>query len=271
MSGTGNDFIIIDNRSSIVPTEEMADLAVNVCRRRQSVGADGLIFIHNDPELDFSWRFFNSDGSEAEMCGNGTRCAARFAFLNGIAGPEMTFRTMVGPIKASVNGTSVRSQLTPPSGMEKRFSLNLGGGSDLDVGYIDTGVPHTVVFLESGELPEYPVADQGREIRFHPRFAPAGTNVNFVEVLNPDTIGVRTYERGVEGETLACGTGAVAATILCVARKTAVPPVHVHTSGGDILKIHIDPEELLGSEVFLEGAALIVYNGQLTEETVQGG
>jgi len=271
MSGTGNDFIIIDNRSDIVPAEEMADLAASICRRRQSVGADGLILIHDDPEFDFSWRFFNSDGSIPEMCGNGTRCAARFAFLNGIAGPEMTFRTMVGPIKASVNGTSVRSQLTPPSGMEERFSLNLGGGSDLDVGYIDTGVPHVVVFLENGELSEYPVADQGREIRFHPRFAPAGTNVNFVEVLNPDTIGVRTYERGVEGETLACGTGAVAATILCVARKTAVPPVHVHTSGGDILKIHIDPEELLGSEVFLEGAALIVYNGQLTEETVQGG
>jgi len=271
MTGTGNDFIIIDNRSEIVLADAMADLAASICRRRQSVGADGLIFIQNDPELDFSWRFFNSDGSAPEMCGNGSRCAARFAFLNGIAGSEMTFRTMVGPIKASVNGTAVRVQLTPPSDMEKAFSLNLGGGSDLDVGFIDTGVPHTVVFLESGELGGYPVVDRGREIRFHPRFAPAGTNVNFVEVLNRHTIGVRTYERGVEGETLACGTGAVASTVLCVTRKIAVPPVQVHTSGGDILQIHIDPEDPLGNEVFLEGAALIVYNGQLTEEIVQGG
>lgn len=271
MTGTGNDFIIIDNRSKAVPPGEMAELAASICTRRQSVGADGIIFIDEDAELDFSWHFFNSDGSEAQMCGNGSRCAARFAFLNGIAGTEMIFRTMVGPISASVNGTSVRVQLTPPSGMEKGFSLNLGGGKDLEVGFIDTGVPHTVVFLEKGELQGYPVADQGREIRFHPRFAPAGTNVNFVEVLKPDTIGVRTYERGVEGETLACGTGAVASTILCVARNQAIPPVQVYTSGGDILKIDVDPQDPLEGEVFLEGNALVVYKGQLTEEIVRGG
>jgi len=271
MSGTGNDFIIIDNRSGSIPEEEMADFAVNACRRSQSVGADGLILIQDDPNVDFSWRFFNSDGSAAEMCGNGARCAARFASLNGIAGSDMTFRTTVGPIKARVDGKSVRVQLTPPSGMEKSFSLNLGGGKELEVGYINTGVPHTVVFVQSGDLQKYPVVELGREIRFHPRFAPAGTNVNFVEVFNSNTIGVRTYERGVEGETLACGTGAVASTVLCVARQTAVPPVEVHTSGGDILKIHLDPADPLGEEVYLEGAALIVYSGQLTEETVQGG
>ncbi len=271
MTGTGNDFIIIDNRSGNIREEEMAAFATNMCRRRQSVGADGLILIQDDPDLDFSWRFFNSDGSKAEMCGNGARCAARFASLKDIAGSDMTFRTLVGPIKARVDGKSVRVQLTPPSGMEKSFSLNLGGGSELEVGFINTGVPHAVVFVESGELQKCPVVELGREIRFHPRFAPAGTNVNFVEVLNSNTIGVRTYERGVEGETLACGTGAVASTVLCVARQIAFPPVEVHTSGGDILKIHLDPGNPMGEEVYLEGAALIVYSGQLTEETVQGG
>ncbi|TNF45259.1 diaminopimelate epimerase [bacterium] len=271
MSGTGNDFILIDNRSGIIAEEDMAGIAVDACRRRQSVGADGLILIQDDPDMDFSWRFFNSDGSQPEMCGNGARCAARFASLNGIAGSDMTFRTLAGPIKAKVNGSSVRVQLTPPSGMKKSFPLNLGGGDELDVGFINTGVPHTVVFLESGELQNYPVVNLGREIRFHPRFAPAGTNVNFVEVLNSNTIGLRTYERGVEDETLACGTGAVASTVLCVARQVAASPVEVHTFGGDVLKIHLDPEDLLGEEVYLEGAALIVYSGQLTEETVRGG
>jgi diaminopimelate epimerase len=218
MSGTGNDFIIIDNRGKIVADEEMVDLAIRACRRGQSVGADGLLLIENDPEMDFAWRFFNSDGSEAEMCGNAARCAARLAYLDGIAGEESVFRTIAGPIRASVKGSVVRVQLTRPSGLEAEFQLELDDGRVLTVGFVDTGVPHTVIVLDDGSLRDAAVHDLGRQVRFHPRFAPAGTNVNFVQVSDPEQIEVRTYERGVEAETLACGTGVVASVIVANAR-----------------------------------------------------
>ncbi len=271
MSGTGNDFVIIDNRSGVVPEDEMVSLAVQVCRRRLSVGADGLILIHDDPELDFSWRFFNSDGSEPEMCGNGARCAARFAFTEKITGPSMIFRTISGPIKAEMRGSRVRVQLTPPQGMERLFSLRIGGGNEIEAGFIDTGVPHTVILVADADLDNTPVSELGREIRYHPRFAPAGTNVNFVAVSDTGTIRIRTFERGVEGETLACGTGAVASAIICAARGLVTPPVEVRTHGGESLAIHTDPVDPAHGRAKLEGAAHIVYRGQLTEETVSGG
>ena len=271
MSGTGNDFIIIDNRSDIVEPEEMRSLAVHACRRRQSVGADGLILLQGDADLDFSWRFFNSDGSEAEMCGNGARCAARFAQMEGITGSAMTFRTLAGPIRAEVDDDVVKVQLTAPAGAEDKFGLQLENGDEVEVGFIDNGVPHTVVVLQAGELADVDVAKMGREIRFHPRFAPAGTNVNFVEIIDDGGISVRTYERGVECETLACGTGAVASAIICAMLGLADPPVNVQTQGGDILRIYLDDEDPAGREVFLQGTALLVYRGQLTEETIRGG
>ena len=271
MSGTGNDFILIDNRSGVVGEDEMAPLAVQVCRRRQSVGADGLILIHDDPELDFSWRFFNSDGSEAEMCGNGARCAARFAFTENISGPLMIFRTTAGPIEAEMRDSRVRIQLTPLQGMERTFSLRLRGEDEIEAGFINTGVPHTVILVDEADLDDTPVPDLGREIRYHPRFAPAGTNVNFVAISDTRTIRIRTYERGVEGETLACGTGAVAAAVICTARKLVTPPVEVRTCGGESLTIHIDPVDPVRGRTCLEGAAHIIYRGQLTGETVPGG
>lgn len=271
MSGTGNDFILIDNRDHSIGSEEMRSLAIRVCRRRQSVGADGLILLQEDPELDFSWRFFNSDGSEAEMCGNGARCAARFANMSGIAGSGMVFRTIAGPIRAEVEDNGVRVQLTRPFGTEKSFDLELESGEEIEAGFIDTGVPHTVIVVPEGKLKEVPVELLGREIRYHPRFSPAGTNVNFVEILDREGIRIRTYERGVEGETLACGTGAVAAAIICVLRRLVDPPVRVQTHGEDVLRIYLDGENPVEGEVFLQGPALLVYRGQLTEETIRGG
>ncbi len=271
MTGTGNDFIIIDNRPNLVAPDDMRSLAIGACRRRQSVGADGLILLQEDSELDFAWRFFNSDGSEAEMCGNGARCAARFAHLEGVSGPTPTFRTLAGPIKAEVVGDMVRVQLTPPVGAEEAFGLELETGEEVEVGFVDTGVPHTVVVVPEGELESKAVERMGREIRFHPRFSPAGTNVNFTEVNDRGTIRVRTYERGVEGETLACGTGAVAAAIICALRGLADAPIAVHTRGGDILTIYLNQSNPTDGEVFLQGTALLVYRGDLTEESLRGG
>ncbi len=271
MSGTGNDFIIIDNRDKIVADDEMVDLAVQACRRGQSVGADGLLLNEDDEELDFAWRFFNSDGSEAEMCGNAARCVARLAYLDGIAGPEPVFRTIAGPIRASVNGSTIRVQLTKPHGLLPEFTLNLDDGRVLKAGFVDTGVPHTVLVLEDNNLEAAAVEDLGREIRFHRRFAPAGTNVNFVQIMDTGNIHVRTYERGVEAETLACGTGIVASAIITSAKGLTSPHVLARTRGGDILGVYLDGADPDSMDVRLEGEASLVYRAELTQETIRGG
>lgn len=268
MSGTGNDFIIIDNRGKIVADDEMADLAVQACRRGQSVGADGLLLIEDDEELDFAWRFFNSNGSEAEMCGNAARCVARLAYLDGIAGPESVFRTLAGPIRASVDGSVIRVQLTRPHGLEPEFALAVGDNRVFTAGFVDTGVPHTVLVLEDSSLETTAVEELGREIRFHQRFAPAGTNVNFVQIMDSGNIHVRTYERGVEAETLACGTGVVAAALVTTVRGLTTPPVSVTTKGNDVLIVHLDETDPMAGNVYLEGNASIVYRGELTAETI---
>ncbi|MEE8546923.1 MAG: diaminopimelate epimerase [bacterium] len=271
MSGTGNDFILIDNRKRLIGDDEMVDFTVNVCRRSRSVGADGVILIQDDSEFDFSWRFFNSDGSEAEMCGNGSRCAARFALMKGIAPASMTFRTLAGPIRADVNGSVVRVQLTPPFDLNEVVELKLNDGTEITVGYVNTGVPHTVIITPDGELGDAPVQELGREIRGHLQFSPAGTNVNFAEVVGNETIRMRTYERGVEAETLACGTGAVAVAIICTLRGLVKPPVTVITRSEEQLKVFVDSADPMGEDVFMEGTALQVYEGQLSNETAQGG
>ena len=271
MSGTGNDFIIIDNRDKIVADDEMVNLAVQACRRGQSVGADGLLFIEDDEEHDFAWRFFNSDGSEAEMCGNAARCAARLAYLDGIAGTDSVFRTIAGPIRASVDRSVVRVQLTKPHSLDPEFTLKLKDDKVFAAGFVDTGVPHTVIVLEDNNLETAAVEDLGREIRFHQRFAPAGTNVNFVKIIDSGNIQVRTYERGVEAETLACGTGVVASVIITTARGLTSPHVLAKTRSGDILGVYLDGSDKDFMDVRLEGEASLVYRAQLTEETIRGG
>jgi diaminopimelate epimerase len=271
MSGTGNDFIIIDNRDKSIADDEMVHLAIRACRRGQSVGADGLLLIENDEEFDFAWRFFNSDGSEAEMCGNAARCVARLAYLDGIAGPKSVFRTIAGPIKASVDGSTIRVQLTRPHGLIPEFTLEVSDGRVLSAGFVDTGVPHTVLVLENNSLETTAVEDLGREIRYHSQFTPAGTNVNFVQIMDSDNIHVRTYERGVEAETLACGTGVVAAAIVTTARGLTSPHVRARTKSGDILGVYLDSSDPSSMDVHLEGEASLVYRAELTEETIRGG
>jgi len=265
MSGSGNDFIIIDNRSGLVGVNEGATWARRLCRRKVSVGADGLILIEppSMSDADFKWRFYNADGSEAEMCGNGGRCAARFAYVNRIAGPEMTFETIAGLIRAEVTDHRVKLEMVPPRDLRMDIKVLTNQGKYV-VHFINTGVPHVVHFVP--DLDKVNVSEWGRSIRFHAEFQPAGTNVNLARVLGRQNISIRTYERGVEDETLACGTGSVAAAIIASLKHGIVPPVHVQTRGGEILDVYFKsgPEGI--SHVFLEGEAKIVYEGLLREE-----
>lgn len=274
MTGSGNDFILIDNRALRIDKEQGRELARMACRRKVSVGADGLILIEDDTEADFRWVFFNADGSEAEMCGNGARCAARFAYLNGIVnGTRMSFRTLAGIIEAEMIEDCVKVRMTQPHGMETDFCLKLEKDSPC-LHFINTGVPHVVWFVENREkLDSIDVFDLGRLLRFHPRFQPAGTNANFAFIRGPHNISIRTYERGVESETLACGTGSIAAALLAAARGLAAPPVEVLTRSGETLVIHFEKISQEGkidfSGVYLEGGARVVYEAELWDETLR--
>ncbi|MBA3003917.1 MAG: diaminopimelate epimerase [Desulfurivibrio sp.] len=265
MSGTGNDFILIDHRTPFLDREEMPGFARAVCERRVSAGADGLILIENSDTADFRWQFLNGDGSWAEMCGNGARCAARFAFALGIAPERMRFETVAGLIEAEVTDQSVKIKMTPPNGLRLEEIIEVNGQGKV-VHSLNTGVPHAVLFMD--DVQQAPVLELGRSIRFHEHFQPAGTNVNFVQQGGNGLI-VRTYERGVEGETLACGTGAVAAAIIAGILGKVAPPVAVTTSGGEQLIIHYRLAGQEISEVYLEGPARFIYEGQLHSEALR--
>jgi len=275
MTGSGNDFIIIDNRDQIINADQSAPFIRAACRRKLSVGADGLIFIEKDPEADFQWRFFNADSSEAEMCGNGARCAARFAFLKGIVSrPRMTFRTQAGIIAAEVRGRRVKIRMTPPQKLLLDFSLESAGES-FSLNFVNTGVPHVVGLLDSQEaLDSLDVCRHGNFFRFHDKFQPAGANVNFAHVQNREHMLIRTYERGVEDETLACGTGAIASALVAAAKGLVDAPVQLATRSGETLTIHFsqalqgEPGAGQFTQVYLEGDARVVYEADLWDETL---
>jgi diaminopimelate epimerase len=261
MSASGNDFIVIDNREKIVERlfPDVTELIVKACRRRLSVGADGLILIERTEDADFAWQFFNADGSEADMCGNGGRCAARFAFENGIAGRKLTFKTLAGIMKAEIMENHVKLQLTTPVDVKLDYAVTLEN-SELFVNSVNTGVPHVILLTDDVE--RAPVEDLGRALRYHKAFSPQGTNVDFVEVVDRQTAKVRTYERGVEGETLACGTGCVASAVILNKKGITENVVSLVTRGGEALRVTV------GDEVFLEGDARIIYSGRLWKEAL---
>ena len=277
MTGAGNDFIVIDNRKGLVDADHCRDFVRYACRHKLSVGADGMILIENDPEVDFKWRFFNADASEAEMCGNGARCAARFASLTGIVQkPRMAFRTLAGIIKAELLGDRVKVQMTSPHSLQLDLNLEANGMS-FCVDSVNTGVPHAVCFAaEENDLESIDVLRYGHALRFHAHFQPAGTNVNFVYVQDAHHLVVRTYERGVEGETLACGTGCIASSLVAAARGRVASPVEVRTRGGESLRVYFEmsggkrsPADFQFKEVCLEGEARIAYEADLWAETLQ--
>lgn len=267
MSGAGNDFVIVDNRICRIPVAEQSELARRICRRMFSLGADGLIFIEESASADFSWNFYNADGSVAEMCGNGSRCAARFAYRHGIAGKKMKFATLAGIIEAEVgeDEAMVRVKMTKPHNFRIGLSLVIGD-EERSISYVDTGVPHAVIFVNDDTIP---VKTWGRMVRFHQLFEPKGANANFVKVLADGRLKVRTYERGVEAETMACGTGAVASALFAAIQKGMESPVEVVTSGGEVLTIYFDLfDGPVADNVYMQGLTRLVCVGELAEEAL---
>jgi len=201
-------------------------------------------------------RTYNPDGSQCEMCGNGARCIARYAYLKGIASSKMQFETLVGLVEAEIINKKVKVKLLDP----KDIKLNLRINSHC-VHFVNMGVPHTVWLVE--EIDKINVIELGKGLRFHNYFEPRGTNVNFVEVMNNSQIKMRTYERGVEAETLACGTGSAASACIAAMLGKVNSPVDVITKGEEIIKVYFDKEGASIKSLHIEGNADIIFEGKL--------
>ncbi|MBM3254149.1 MAG: diaminopimelate epimerase [Candidatus Omnitrophica bacterium] len=251
---SGNDFVIIKSLSA--NNHRLSNLARKICDRKFGIGADGLLLLGHSKKAEIKMRIFNADGSEAKMCGNGARCAALYTRKR-----NAKIDTMAGIIESAVDGNSVRIKLTKPRNLRLDMPLEINNRI-LHINFIDTGVPHTVIFVV--DLDKIDVFNIGRKIRYHKRFAPYGTNVDFVEILNNNLIKMRTYERGVEDETLACGTGAVAAALI-TSQKLKVKnqrDMNVKTKSGEVLKVYFYKKENNFENIWLEGKVKIVYKGE---------
>jgi len=263
MSGTGNDFLMLDNRNGLLKEGEAVALAKVACVRRISAGADGVILIEKSSKAghDFRMRIFNADGSEAEMCGNGSRCIAVFAKQIGAAGDTQKIETLAGSLNAVVakDLLSAKVQLSQPSALEVKKNVDVLGQA-VDIHFINTGVPHAVMFVP--DVSKVDVKKTGACVRYHEVFKPKGTNANFVQLMGDNTIKVRTYERGVEDETFACGTGSTAAAIIAGFVHGYKSPVKVLTSGGSTLTIHFEKAGNTAAPPYLEGAVDTVYKGE---------
>ncbi len=260
MNGAGNDFVLIDNRERKIDLSP--EQVQRLCDRQRGVGGDGVFLLVpcESGKADWAWQFYNSDGTTADMCGNGARCFARF--IEQVVGPncDISFETGAGVIHAAFDGDIVTVNLTEPHGLALNATLTTSHG-ELSVHSLNTGVPHAVVFVSNAD--QAMVKELGREIRCHDHFAPKGTNVNFVQELEPGRIRVRTYERGVEGETLACGTGVTASAIVASELRGFPSPVKVQVQGGDILEVFFQKEGDKFSDVRLKGPADVAFHGRI--------
>ena len=258
MNGAGNDFVMLDNRDLGHRLDKAA--IARLCDRHRGVGADGLIAVEPPQNgADFRMRYYNADGGEAEMCGNGARCFARFA--SRIAGKTggISFETMAGTLGASLLGEQVRIAMSAPHSLAMGAELT-AADEKLAVHFLNTGVPHAVIFTD--DLEKTDIVRLGRAIRQHPHFAPKGTNANFAAKLPGGGIALRTYERGVEDETLACGTGVTAAALI-FSRLTGAPsPVSVRVRGGDTLQVGFEADGAGWRNVTLTGPADFVFEGE---------
>ena len=260
MHGAANDFILVDDRAGTFPLDDRGWIA-RIAARRTGVGCEGIILIQPSDRADFRMRFLNPDGGEVEMCGNGARCVARLAHELGAAPRTMRIETVAGELCAEIMGDQVRLRMTDPRDWMPAGTLRIRD-REFAYGFVNSGVPHVVI--ESANLEGEPVRDAGRAIRNHERFAPRGTNVNFAQVTGPSAARVRTYERGVEDETLACGTGMVA-TALVLARAGRIRlPAEIQPASGDMLIVDGTPLPDGGfTDVTLTGPAVHVFRGQL--------
>jgi diaminopimelate epimerase len=266
MSAGGNDFILVDNRSLQIRSEAIPDLVRRISVRALSVGADGVIFLEPSRGADFRASFYNPDG-QPTFCGNGGRCASRLAYLMGMVGPRMRVETIRMIHDATVDGERV--QFSMPEALRMRTGLKLRVDDQvLDAASIDTGVPHVVVFREAPH--SVSITELGRKIRFHPDLGPEGANANFVMVVDENTLAIRTYERGVEGETLSCGTGCVAAALVTASLGMTSSPVACWTRSGVTLSVNFRGAAGAFSHLVLEGDARLIFQGNLSSEATRG-
>jgi diaminopimelate epimerase len=261
MHGAGNDFILLDHTRSAawaIPPRQIRAW----CQPHTGVGADGLIILQppQSPGPHFRMQFFNPDGAEASMCGNGARCVARFACDHGIAPSNMHFETGAGHMQATVGARGVTLEMPIPTdiriGQELRIDQLLQAFD-----FADTGVPHAI--LVCPDTDQIDILNLGSAIRRHPHFSPDGTNVDFVQVQPGNRLRIRTYERGVEAETLACGTGVAAAAVVTVCRGLVQSPVQVQTAGGDVLSVSVETKGKTITRLQLTGPAVYVFEGSL--------
>ena len=264
ISAAGNDFIMIDNRQNVMPPDP-APLAKILCQRKFSIGADGLILLENSDKADFRMSYLNADGSHAAMCGNGGRSIVRFAQLLGAVSKKTAFETDAGIVHAEFVGDNIKLKLYEPKDVKLDFNIVVDR-KEFGVSFINTGVPHVVVI--TNDIEKTDVSGLGRAIRYHKDFAPDGTNVDFVQMKDDHTLYVRTYERGVEDETLACGTGVVASAIISGLKTLVKSPVECITRGGDTLKVSFSMNSSMDflspvSNVYLEGPAEVTFTGEV--------
>jgi diaminopimelate epimerase len=259
MNGAGNDFILIDNRAGDLNLNR--DQIARLCDRHRGIGADGILLLENPlDDADFRMRYFNADGGEAEMCGNGARCFARFAKKMAGAEGKISFETPAGVISAELARDLVTLQMTEPTDLRLSVPLQIGAEKRI-VHFINSGVPHVVAPV--AQLDDVDVPREGSAIRYHEMFSPKGANVNFIEKRGSDKIAVRTYERGVEDETLACGTGVVASALIFAATENVKGPIGVLVRGGDELRVGFEKINKQFSSVTLTGPAEFVFEGTI--------
>lgn len=246
--GAGNDFIIIDDRKSTFPKQDNS-LIKKLCNRRFGIGADGLMLLQLTNGYDFKMIYFNADGNESTMCGNGGRCITHFANNIGLIKNKTNFLAVDGEHLAEIEGNIINLQMIDVKEIEKI-------GNDF---YLHTGSPHYVKFVDNSK--DFNVYNEGKAIRNSPRFIKEGTNVNFIEQISENEIAIRTYERGVEDETLACGTGVTAAAIVFGLKKN-INSVKVKALGGE-LEVKFEKDNATFKNIWLKGPATMVFNGEI--------
>jgi diaminopimelate epimerase len=259
MNGAGNDFILIDNRAREIDLDRSQ--IAQLCNRHRGVGADGILLLENTTNrADFRMRYFNADGGEAEMCGNGARCFARFA--NRVAGTQKTisFETSAGVISAELGDNLVTLRMTEPTDLRLNVKVSVPD-ENKTVHFINSGVPHVVIPVP--KIDDVDVQREGAAIRHDKMFSPNGANVNFIEKRELNKIAIRTYERGVENETLACGTGIVASALIFAATENTSGPIHVIARGGDELQVGFQTIDGSFRNVTLTGPAEFVFEGTI--------
>jgi len=247
--GTGNDFVLVDNRTNVFDRERR-DIVAQICHRRFGIGADGFILLQNKEGYDFEMVYYNADGNESTMCGNGGRCIVQFAYDLGVISATTRFLAVDGPHDAQVKDGLVHLHM---------IDVNAVNKLDTDTFFLNTGSPHYV--KKVAEIEQYPIVENGKAVRYSDAFKPGGTNANFME-LQENTLFVRTYERGVEDETYSCGTGVTAAAIAASILGASVP-VSVKTLGGNLSVSFTKSGEQHYSDVYLIGPANRVFAGQI--------